>query len=139
LTKFLNKIKKLLDKFNFNDYHHNMNNQTITENIVKMMDRGLIVIPQEIRKKGGLSKGSYLRVILRTDEIVLKPLNNENQQEKDVYYFQGIPIKKSPYTKEQKIKILSQIGKISWTKNDDLFLKKGRKKIEKRLKKYNQL
>jgi len=139
LTKFLNKIKKILDKFDFNDYHYNMNNQTIRENIVKIMDRGLIVIPQEIRKKSGLSKGSYLRVILRTDEIVLKPLNNENQQEKDVYYFQGIPIKKSPYTKEQKIKILSQIGKISWTKNDDLFLKKGRKKIEKRLKKYNQL
>jgi len=139
LTKFFNKIKKLLDKFDFNDYHHNMNNQTITENIVKMMDRGLIVIPQEIRKKGGFFKGSYLRVILKANEIILKPLNNENQQEKDVYYLQGVPIKKSPYTKEQKIKILSQIGKISWTKNDDLFLKKGRKKIEKRLKKYNRL
>ena len=139
MTKFFNKIRKLLDKFDFNDYHHNMNNQTITENIVKIMDRGLIVIPQEIRKKGGLSKGSYLRVILKANEIVLKPLNNENHQQKDIYYFQGVPIKKSPYTKEQKIKILSQIGKISWTKNDDLFLKKGRKKIEKRLKKYNQL
>jgi hypothetical protein len=49
LTKFFNKIKKLLDKFDFNN-HHNMNNQTTTENIVKMMDRSLIVIHQEIKK-----------------------------------------------------------------------------------------
>ncbi|MDP4010677.1 MAG: AbrB/MazE/SpoVT family DNA-binding domain-containing protein [Candidatus Roizmanbacteria bacterium] len=49
-----------------------MKNQ-INITIVKMMDRGMMVIPQKMRNELGLKKGDYLTAVIRNDEIVLKP------------------------------------------------------------------
>lgn len=114
-----------------------MNNQTKTA-IVKMMDRGLLVIPNEMRKKTGISKGAYLRVTLKPDGIFLAPLTDE-KKDQDHYFVKGIKITKAKYSKDERLKILSKIGKISWTKEDDKFLAQGRKQIEERLKSYDSL
>jgi AbrB family looped-hinge helix DNA binding protein len=42
---------------------------------VKISSRGQIVIPEEIRKKLGLKKGSFMRIALEDDKIVLIPLS----------------------------------------------------------------
>lgn len=38
------------------------------------MQRGLMVIPKDIQAKLGIEKGSYVKVILKGDEIVIKPV-----------------------------------------------------------------
>ena len=54
-------------------YHHNMQNQTQVS-IVKVMDRGLLVIPKKIREKAEVFKGSYIKIIYKNGQIILEPL-----------------------------------------------------------------
>lgn len=109
-----------------------MNNQTITD-ITKIMDRGLMVIPNEIRKRAKITKGSYVKVIYREDEIILKPIREEEQDEK-TYNLKGIKVRRAKFSKEEGLKILLSAKNIRWSKKDDEFLRKGRKQIEDRLK-----
>ncbi len=52
------------------------------DEIVKIMSRGLIAIPSEIRKKTGLKEGDILKVEVKDNEIVLK-------KEKRIYDLKG--------------------------------------------------
>ncbi len=53
------------------------------EEIVKIMSRGLIALPSEIRKKMELKEGDILRVEVREDKVILK-------KEKRIYDFKGV-------------------------------------------------
>lgn len=110
-----------------------MQNQTISE-IAKVMERGLMVIPQKIRKTAGFTEGSYIRVILKNDEVILKRVANEEKKSKP----SSIKITPPKYSKQQGLKILSKLT-YHWTKKDDFFLAKGRKMIEERLRRYDRL
>ncbi len=52
------------------------------DEIVKIMSRGLIALPSEIRKKTGLKEGDILKVEVKEDGIVLK-------KEKRIYDLKG--------------------------------------------------
>lgn len=118
-----------IDKHDNTHYHHYMQNQTITE-VAKIMERGMMVIPQKIRKLANITEGSYVRVMLKNDEIILKLLiDEESKQNKS----SGIKISRSKYSKKQGLKLLSR-SKYVWSKKDDFFLSRGRKQIEERLK-----
>lgn len=115
-----------------------MNNQTY-DAIIKVMDRGLIVIPKQIREKIGLSKNSYVGVFQREDEIVIKPVRNQNRRYDDgSYLYKGLRIWPAKYKKEEAIKILAKTKGI-WTKKDYEFWKKGRKEWEERMRKIDKL
>ena len=118
-----------VDKSNNVYYHHNMQNQTISE-MAKIMERGMMVIPQKIRKMANITEGSYVRVMLKDDEIILKLLI-EDAPRRDKS--STITISKSKYTKKQGMELLSQ-AKYVWSKKDDQFLSQGREQIKKRLK-----
>ncbi len=53
------------------------------EEIVKIMSRGLIALPSEIRKKMELKEGDILRVEVQDDKVILK-------KEKRIYDFKGV-------------------------------------------------
>jgi len=53
------------------------------EEIVKVMARGLIALPSDIRKKMELKEGDILKVEVQDDKVVLK-------KEKRIYDFKGI-------------------------------------------------
>lgn len=112
-----------------------MQNQTITE-IAKIMERGLMVIPQKIRRMANITEGSYVRIILKNNEIVLKLLLDE-EKKKDSS--QAFKITRPTYTKQQGLKLLSRTKKYYWSKKDDQFLSQGRKQIADRLKKHDSL
>ena len=105
-----------------------MQNQTISE-MAKIMERGMMVIPQKIRKMAHITEGSYVRVILKNDEITLKLLLDE---ESIKIKSSTIKIFPQTYTKKQGLKLLSR-AKYHWAKKDDQFLSQGRRQIEKRL------
>ncbi len=93
------------------------------------MERGMMVIPQKIRKMAHITEGSYVRVVLKNDEITLKLLlDEESKKDKS----STIKILQSTYTKKQGLELLSR-AKYHWSKKDDLFLSQGRKQMEKRL------
>ena len=118
-------------------YHESMKNQTTVE-FVKMMDRGMMVIPQMMRNEVGLKKGDYIQVIVRNDEIVLKPYipTEEISQTKA----HKLKIRKPLISKEEGLRILSKRTlEPLWTKEDDAFLKEGRAQIERRLQEYDKI
>ena len=98
--------------------------------MAKIMERGMMVIPQKIRKMANITEGSYVRVMLKDDEIILKLLI-EDAPRRDKS--STITISKSKYTKKQGMELLSQ-AKYVWSKKDDQFLSQGREQIKKRLK-----
>lgn len=116
-----------------------MNNQTF-DAIVKVMDRGLIVIPKQIREELGISKNSYVEVKKRGEEIVIKPITAQRTRIDDgSYLYKGLKIWPAKYTKDEALKILSRIKGPIWTKKDHQFWKKGRKEMEERMKKIDKL
>lgn len=48
------------------------------ENIVKMSEKGQIVIPKEVREKLGIKAGGKLAVIVKDDEIILRKIEKLN-------------------------------------------------------------
>lgn len=65
------------------------------DEIVKVMARGLIALPSEVRKKLGVKEGDILKVEVKENEVVLK-------REKRIYDLKGSlvregekPVKKS--------------------------------------------
>jgi len=114
-----------------------MKNQSITA-FVKLMDRGMMVIPQKMREKIGLEKGGYVIATLKDDEIVLKPYVDSTVG--SVEKKSRLHITKSTISKEEGLKILSeQTKRPLWTKVDDDFYQQGRDLIEKRLREYDAL
>lgn len=113
-----------------------MQNQTAPE-FVKLMDRGMMVIPQKMRRDVGLKKGDYIRVMVRNDEIVLKPyifpeeMSNKKKE--------ALKIRKSLISKKEGLKILSRPISKKWTDEDVKFYHEGRKMIEKRLQEYDNI
>lgn len=113
-----------------------MKNQTSVE-FVKMMDRGMMVIPQMMRNEVGLKKGDYIKVIVRNDEIVLKPyVPTEEISQTKVH---KLKIRKPLISKEEGLKILSRPLTKLWTDEDVKFYHEGRQMIEKRLKEYDNI
>ncbi len=53
------------------------------EDIVKIMARGLIALPSEIRKKMELKEGDILKVEVEDDKVILR-------KEKRIYDFKGV-------------------------------------------------
>ncbi len=53
------------------------------EEIVKVMARGLIALPSDIRKRMELKEGDILKIEVQDDKVVLK-------KEKRIYDFKGI-------------------------------------------------
>lgn len=113
-----------------------MNNQTQI-NIVKVMDRGLVVIPKMIREKAEVSKGTYIKIIYKKGEIILKPLIENTT--KNAVLKKNFISRKAKYSKSEGLKILLSAKNIKWTKKDNEFLKQGRKQIEDRLKTYDKV
>jgi len=113
-----------------------MKSQTIIE-FVKLMDRGMMVIPQKIRNSIGLKKGEYLKVVYTNRNIILTPMP---QIYKSDVKKKSIIITPSSISKKKGLELLSKKReKPLWTKADDAFLKEGRDMIEKRLQKYDQI
>ncbi len=66
------------------------------DEIVKIMSRGLIALPSEVRKKTGLKEGDILKVEVKDNEIVLR-------KEKRIYDLKG---------SLQKAKVQKSFGEI---------------------------
>jgi AbrB family looped-hinge helix DNA binding protein len=105
-----------------------MQNHTISE-MAKVMERGLMVIPQKIRKMANINEGMYIRVILKSNEITLKPLLYSSDDP------MVLPAKVK--SKKEGMAILSKIKRPLFFDKDIQFIKKGRKMIEDRLQNQN--
>lgn len=124
-----------IDKSEYVYYHENMKNQ-IPINFIKLMDRGMMVIPIRLRNELGLKKGDYITAVMKNDQIVLTPHIFPKQTSNTTK--EPLKIRKSLISKEAGLKILSKkTKKPLWTKEDDIFLKQGRDLIEERLKQYD--
>ncbi len=64
------------------------------DEIVKIMSRGLIALPSEIRKKTGLKEGDILKVEVKEDGIVLR-------KEKRIYDLKGALAQKQAKTEHK--------------------------------------
>lgn len=91
--------------------------------IVTPMERGQITLPKHIRVKLGIDKTTPLSIVLRGEEIVVKPLR--------------LVKKADPYTikpkcsRKEYLAILKKISKsktVLWTKEDDIARERMRKK-----------
>ncbi len=121
---------------NYN-YDKNMSNQTF-DAIVKVMDRGLVVIPKNLRDNLGLTKNSYVTVKKTSDGLLIKPLSGQVKKD-DAYIYKGLKIYPAKIkSKKEKLKILAKTKGI-WSEKDYRFWKKGRKEIEKRMEKIDKL
>lgn len=118
-------------------YHENMQNQTITE-FVKLMDRGMMVIPHKFRNELGLKKGDYITAVIRNDEIVLKA--HIAQEEAQIHRRKSLIVRKPLMSKEAGLQILSKkTKKPLWNDEDVKFYQEGRDMIEKRLQQYDKI
>ena len=117
-------------------YHESMKNQTTVE-FVKMMDRGMMVIPQNMRNEMGIKRGDYIKVIVRNDEIIMKPYLPEAEASQNKS--PTLKIRKPLISKEEGLKILSKPLSKQWTDEDVKFYHEGRKMIEKRLQEYDKI
>ncbi len=57
------------------------------DEVVKVMARGLIALPSEVRRKLGVKEGDILRVEVKENEVVLK-------KEKRIYDLKGALVRK---------------------------------------------
>lgn len=96
-----------------------------------------MVIPKEIREKAAVSKGTYIKIVYKNGEIILKPLVEEVTQR--VSHKRNLIIRKAKYSKEEGLKILLSAKNIRWSKKDDEFLRKGRKQIDDKLKTFDKI
>ncbi|OGK25592.1 hypothetical protein A2954_01325 [Candidatus Roizmanbacteria bacterium RIFCSPLOWO2_01_FULL_37_12] len=115
-----------------------MQNQTQVS-IVKVMDRGLLVIPKKIREKAEVFKGSYIKIIYKNGQIILEPLVDQFTNKPLKKPKRDLILRKAKYSKKERFNKIMSIGKIKWTKEDDEFLAEGRRQIEDRLNKYDKL
>lgn len=129
-----------------------MNNQNLTITdinrsvvgeiaIAKVMDRGIIVIPNQIRQKAGLNKGLYVEVTIRNNEVIITPLASRLQDTKGVF-LKGLEIIPAEYSKEEGLQILAKTRGILADKDYKLWQKQRqeqRKEEKRRLKKIDQL
>lgn len=90
------------------------------------MERGLIVIPKQIREEAGLTVNSYVRFERRNEEIIIRPVDT----------FSGLRILPAKLAKEQAIVLLTKMNGPIWTQVDYNFWKRGRAKALARQKKY---
>ncbi len=63
------------------------------DEIVKVMSRGLIALPSDIRKKLGVREGDILKVEVKDNEVVLR-------KEKRIYDLKGALSSKKPASKQ---------------------------------------
>ncbi len=63
------------------------------DEIVKVMSRGLIALPSDIRKKLGVREGDILKVEVKDNEVVLK-------KEKRIYDLKGALSSRKPSGKQ---------------------------------------
>ena len=61
---------------------------------VKVMARGLIALPSDIRKKLGVKEGDILKVEIKDNRVVLK-------KEKRIYDLKGVLSKQQPQAKQK--------------------------------------
>lgn len=72
------------------------------DEIVKVMARGLIALPSDVRKKLGVKEGDILKVEVKDKEVVLK-------KEKRIYDLKGALAGKKPKTEAKSFgEILAQ-------------------------------
>ncbi len=72
------------------------------EDIVKVMARGLIALPSDIRKKLGVKEGDILKVEVKDKEVILK-------KEKRIYDLKGALAQKQPKTESKSFaEVLAQ-------------------------------
>src|SRR3989338_10508849 len=128
--QYVNSLKpNLIDKSEYVHYHENMKNQ-INITIVKMMDRGMMVIPLKLRNELGLKKGDYITAVIRNDEIVLKP--HITQEDTKINRRRALIVRKPLISKEAGLKLLSnKTKKPLWNDEDMRFYQEGRDMIEK--------
>ncbi|MBW7960182.1 AbrB/MazE/SpoVT family DNA-binding domain-containing protein [Patescibacteria group bacterium] len=90
----------------------------IYEDAGRVMSRGQLVIPIEIRKRAGLIGKSLVRILLTSDKnIVIEPMKGKN------------------YKLSSFLRDMSEDYKVYWSKEDDLKRKKIKALSTKRLKK----
>ena len=71
------------------------------EEIVKVMARGLIALPSDIRKKMELKEGDILKIEVQDDKVVLK-------KEKRIYDFKGVIGEEKPKLSKSFSEILQE-------------------------------
>ncbi|MDA1316538.1 MAG: AbrB/MazE/SpoVT family DNA-binding domain-containing protein [bacterium] len=114
-----------------------MKNQT-TIDFVKLMDRGMMVIPIRLRNELGLKKGDYITAVMRDDQIVLTP--HIVQEDTQINRKRTLIARKPLISKEEGLKILSKkTKKPLWNDEDMKFYQEGRDMIEKRLQEYDKI
>lgn len=114
-----------------------MKNQIAVE-FVKMMDRGMMVIPIRLRNELGLKKGDYITAVMKNDQIVLTP--HIPQEDTQINRRRELIARKPLISNELGLKLLSKTTKKPiWNDEDMRFYQEGRDMIEKRLQEYDKI
>jgi len=101
-----------------------MGNAGLQPRFIRPFSRGQITIPKDYREYLDIDENSWLRIVLKEDQILIKPIEEERQQRK----------LKPKISFEKYLKMLPQIQGVF---GDELAKenKQIRKEVEKRLKK----
>jgi len=101
-----------------------MGNASLQPRFIRPFSRGQITIPKDYREYLDIDENSWLRIVLKEDQILIKPIEEERQQRK----------LKPKISFEKYLKMLPQIQGVF---GDELAKenKQIRKEVEKRLKK----
>jgi len=85
----------------------------ITNEIVKVMERGQITIPVKIRQMLGIHKGSAMRIkVTNTSQVFLQPVQSQQQSQFQSFLKQALNTKKTFWTDEDS-KHLKKINAIT--------------------------
>lgn len=95
--------------------------------IVTPMERGQITLPKHIRVKLGIDKTTPLSIVLRGEEIVVKPLKAAVTKTRKISSY----VIKPKYSRKEYLAVIRKISKdkgVLWTEEDDKAREEMRKK-----------